>query len=107
MSSSVRKSLAVLSVAVTIIVLIVIVNQLVQFSAFLSQINPVLGHISLGLFMLILLLAVLTPVYLYVKLPGPLIPPKESEGAVYDEYIRNQKTFSKWKTPRGWKDSRK
>lgn len=88
MSSSVRKSLAVLSVTVTIIVLIVIVNQLVQFSAFLSQINPVLGQISLGLFMLILLIAVLTPVYLYVKLPGPLIPPKESEGPVYDEYIR-------------------
>lgn len=88
MSSSVKKGLAILSVAVTIIVLIVIVNQLVQFSAFLSQINPVLGQVSLGLFMIILLLAVLTPVYLYVKLPGPLIPPKESEGPVHDEYIR-------------------
>ncbi|WP_340104870.1 DUF697 domain-containing protein [Rhodohalobacter sp. 8-1] len=88
MRRSVRKSLVVLSIAITIIVLIVIVNQLVQFSAFLSQINPVLGQVSLGLFMLILLLAVLTPVYLYVKLPGPLIPPKESEGPVHEAYIR-------------------
>jgi len=88
MSRSVRKSLVVLSIAVTIIVLIVIVNQLVQFSEVLSQISPVLGHISLGLFLSVLLLAVLTPVYLYVKLPGPLIPPKQSDGAIHDEYIK-------------------
>ena len=88
MSRSVRKSLVVLSIAVTIIVLIVIVNQLVQFSEVLSRISPVLGHISLGLFLSVLLLAVLTPVYLYVKLPGPLIPPKESDGASHDEYIK-------------------
>ena len=88
MSRSVRKSLVVLSIAVTIIVLIVIVNQLVQFSEVLSRISPVLGNISLGLFLSVLLLAVLTPVYLYVKLPGPLIPPKESDGASHDEYIK-------------------
>ena len=88
MSRSVRKSLAVLSVAVSIIVLIVIVNQLVQFSEVLGRISPALGQVSLGLFLLVLLLAALTPVYLYVKLPGPLIPPKESEGPVHDEYIR-------------------
>lgn len=88
MSSSVRKSLIVLSGAVTIIFLIVIVNQLVQFSEVLSRISPVLGQISFGLFMLVLLLAVLTPVYLYAKLPGPLIPPKETDGPVHDEYIR-------------------
>ena len=88
MSSSVRKSLVVLSGAVTIIVLIVIVNQLVQFSEVLSRINPVLGQVSLGLFLIVLLLAVLTPVYLYIKLPGPLIPPIESDGPVHDEYIR-------------------
>lgn len=88
MSSTVRKSLVVLSIAVTLIVLIVIVNQLVQFSALLSQIHPVVGQVSLGLLLLVLLLAVLTPVYLYVKLPGPLIAPREAEGPVHDEYIR-------------------
>lgn len=88
MSRSVRKGLVVLSVAITIIVLIVIVNQLVQFSVFLSQISPVLGQISLGIFLIVLLLAVLTPVYLYVKLPGRLIPPAVDSGPEFDEHIR-------------------
>lgn len=87
MSKSVRKSLVVLSIAITIIVLIVIVNQLVQFSVVLGQISPALGQVSLGFFMLVLLLAVLTPAYLYIKLPGPLIPPKELDGPVHDKYI--------------------
>jgi len=88
MSSSVRKSLVVLSGAVTIIVLIVIINQLVQFSEVLSRISPVLGQISLGLFLIVLTTAVLTPVYLYVKLPGPLIPPVSDNGPDYDKYIQ-------------------
>lgn len=88
MSSSVKKGLVILSVAVTFIVLIVVVNQLVQFSALLSQIHPVVGQVALGLFLFVLLIAVLTPVYLYVKLPGPLIPPRESDGPVHDEYLR-------------------
>lgn len=87
MSSRVRKSLIVLSGAVTIIVFIVIVNQLVQFSEVLSRISPVLGQISLGLFLIVLTTAVLTPVYLYVKLPGPLIPPVTDTGPGYDKYV--------------------
>jgi hypothetical protein len=88
MSSSVRKSLVVLSIAVTIIVFIVVVNQLVQFSAVLGQISPLLGQLSLGLFSMVLLLAVLTPVYLYIKLPGPLIPPVTDTGPGYDKYLQ-------------------
>jgi ABC-type multidrug transport system fused ATPase/permease subunit len=88
MSRSVKKSMVVLSIAVTIIVLIVIVNQLVQFSAFLGQISPLMGQISLGMFSIVLLLAVLTPVYLYVKLPGPLIPPVIDSGPAYDKYLQ-------------------
>lgn len=78
----------VFSAAVTVLVLIVIVNQMVQFSAFLGQINPWLGHFSLGLFLLITLLAILTPVYLYIKLPGPLIPPANDNGPEFEKYIK-------------------
>lgn len=84
----VKKLLAVTAASAALLVFIVIVNQVVQFSAFLSQINPILGQVSLGVFLLILLLALLTPAYLYIKLPGPLIPPKEADGPVYDRYIR-------------------
>lgn len=84
----VKSVLVISAVSVSVLVFIVIVNQVVQFSSFLGQISPLLGQISLGVFMLILLTAVLTPAYLYIKLPGQLIPPEEAEGPVYDEYIR-------------------
>jgi ABC-type multidrug transport system fused ATPase/permease subunit len=83
-----KKLLAVTAVSAALLVFIIIVNQVVQFSAFLNQINPILGQVSLGVFLLVLLVAVLTPAYLYIKLPGPLIPPKEADGPVYDQYIR-------------------
>ncbi|MEX0823333.1 MAG: DUF697 domain-containing protein [Balneolaceae bacterium] len=84
----VKKLLAVTAVSAALLVFIIIVNQVVQFSAFLNQINPILGQVSLGVFLLVLLVAILTPAYLYIKLPGPLIPPKETDGPVYDQYIR-------------------
>lgn len=88
MKSNMKKTLIVFSTAVTILVLIVIVNQVVQFSGFLGQINPWLGQVSLGIFLMILLLALLTPVYLYVKLPGPLIAPAIDNGPEFDKYIQ-------------------
>lgn len=83
-----RKIMAVGAVSVTLLILIIIVNQVVQFSSLLGQIHPLLGQISLVLFGLILIVAILTPVYLYMKLPGPLIPPKETDSPAYQEYIR-------------------
>lgn len=84
----VKKLLAVTAFSAALLVFIIIVNQVVQFSAFLNQINPILGQVSLGVFLLVLLVAILTPAYLYIKLPGPLIPPKEADGPDYDQYIR-------------------
>ena len=83
-----KKLLVIISLAITFLVLIVIINQVIQFSAALGQLNPVLGRVSLVLFLLVILVALLTPLYLFIKLPSPLIPPKEDQGPKYDRYIR-------------------
>ncbi len=83
-----KKPLAVISGVITFLVLIVILNQAIQFAAALGQLNPMLGKISLILFLLVILVALLTPVYLFIKLPSPLIPPKADHGPKYDRYIR-------------------
>lgn len=79
---------AVAALALTILLFIVIVNQVVQFSGVLASIHPLLGQISLMVFVLVILTAVLAPVYLYVKLPSRLVPPGSEEGPEYDHYIK-------------------
>ena len=87
MKREIRRVLIFTAFAVSVLILIVIINQLIQFSAILGDIHPVLGQISLVTFLLITVAAVLAPVWLYIKLPGRLIPPDSDEGAEYDRYI--------------------
>lgn len=83
-----KKLLLVGSISLTVIVFIVLVNQIVQFTSLLGQLYPLLGQVTLVLLLIVLGVAVCTPLYLYVKLPGPLIPPRESNGPEYERYIR-------------------
>lgn len=88
MNQRVRKIAAITALALTILIFIVIINQVVQFSGVLGSIHPLLGTISLVVFLLLILTAVLAPVYLYVRLPARLIPPDSDKGPEYDEYIQ-------------------
>jgi hypothetical protein len=88
MNERVRKIAAITALALTILIFIVIINQVVQFSGVLGSIHPLLGTISLVVFLLLILTAVLAPVYLYVRLPARLIPPDSDNGPEYDEYIQ-------------------
>jgi len=87
MKREIRRVLIFTAFAVSVLILIVIINQLIQFSVFLGDIHPVLGQVSLVTFLLITAAAVLAPVWLYIKLPDRLIPPDSDEGAEFDRYI--------------------
>ena len=87
MKKQMKKVAAAAALAVMVLVLIAIINQVVQFSGFLASIHPVLGQVSLAVFVLLIFTAVLAPLYLYVKLPSRLIPPESVEGPEYKEYI--------------------
>ena len=87
MSGRVKTVAAVAALAITILVFIVIVNQVVQFSGVLASVHPVLGQVALTVFVILILTAVLAPIYLYIRLPSRLIAPDSEEGPEYDEYI--------------------
>ncbi|PKD42414.1 DUF697 domain-containing protein [Rhodohalobacter barkolensis] len=89
MKREIRRVLTITAFAVSALILIVIVNQLIQFANFLGGIHPVFGQVSLILFLIVAAVAVLAPVWLYFKLPGRLIPPETDEGAEFDRYIEN------------------
>lgn len=78
---------AIAALALTILLFIVITNQVVQFSGVLASIHPLLGQISLIVFVLVILTALVAPLYLYIRLPSRLIPPDSEEGPEYDRYI--------------------
>jgi hypothetical protein len=87
MNGRVKTIAAVAALALTILVFIVIVNQVVQFSGVLASIHPVMGQVSLVVFGILILTAVLAPIYLYIRLPSRLIAPDTDEGPEYDRYI--------------------
>ena len=87
MSGRVKTVAAVAALAITILVFIVIVNQVVQFSGVLASVHPVLGQVALTVFVILIFTAVLAPIYLYIRLPSRLIAPESEEGPEYDEYI--------------------
>lgn len=78
---------AIAALAITILLFIVIINQVVQFSGVLASIHPLLGQISLIVFVLVILTALVAPLYLYIRLPSRLVPPESDEGPEYDQYI--------------------
>jgi len=87
MKREIRRVLTITAFAFSALILIVIINQLIQFANYLGDIHPVLGQVSLVVFLLITATAVLAPVWLYIKLPGRLIPPESNEGADFDRHI--------------------
>ena len=87
MKREIKRILIITAFTVSFLILIVIVNQLIQFSNVLGTVHPVLGQVSLALFLILIVVAVLAPVWLYIKLPGRLIPPDSDEGAEFDRYI--------------------
>ncbi|WP_069129930.1 DUF697 domain-containing protein [Rhodohalobacter halophilus] len=87
MKREIRRVLTITAFAFSTLILIVIINQIIQFANYLGDLHPVLGQVSLVVFLLIATVAVLAPVWLYIKLPGRLIPPDSDEGPEFDRYI--------------------
>ncbi|MDZ7756477.1 DUF697 domain-containing protein [Rhodohalobacter sp.] len=88
MKREIKRVLTITAFAFSALILIVIINQLIQFANYLGDIHPVFGQISLVVFLLIAATAIFAPIWLYIKLPDRLIPPESDEGADFDHYIK-------------------
>lgn len=86
MSSQMKKIILVLSVTLAFVALLVIVNQIVQLSQSISYINETAGKVFLVLSFMGIIAGFATPVIMYVRIPGPLIPPHENASEKIKSY---------------------
>ncbi len=91
MSKSSKRILAGLSISLSMLFLLFLFNQIVQFSASVSQLSPIAGQIVFVVSLVIFLVAVILPILLFVFMPAPLIPPKNREGKEYEKHLKQLK----------------
>ncbi len=91
MSKSSKRILAGLSISLSLLFLLFLFNQIVQFSASVSQLSPIAGQIVFVVSLVIFLVAVILPILLFVFMPAPLIPPKNREGKEYEKHLKQLK----------------
>lgn len=72
------------SIAVILAFTLFVVNQVAAVYANLSALNPLLGHVVLGMLVSIFAVVLMTPLVIYFKLPKPLdLPENEQEKEKY------------------------
>jgi len=91
MKSSTGKAIIVVSISLTILFIIFLLNQLVQFSATVSTIHPLAGQSVLVISLTLLLVSVTVPVALFMLLPSPMIAPKNPTAKEQKRYLRSYK----------------
>lgn len=88
MSTPVRRILFWFALFATLLLTLVVVNQVLQLAEFGARIHPRVGD---GVFWGIVFLLGFTlavPVVLVVRLPKPLVPPAQAEGPEFEEHVR-------------------
>lgn len=88
MKKEIRKLLFISAVAISFLILIIIINQLVQFSAAVARLNETAGLVFLILSLSVLLISISLPAIAFLKLPGALIPPPVPEGPAYELHLK-------------------
>ena len=65
---------------------IIVLNQTLQLVALADRVHPVLGTTALISILAVFLFGIGYPLYAYLRLPKPLIPPAQTTGPEYDRY---------------------
>ena len=86
-----RKRLVLVTIAAAVLVLasaaVVIVNQSFQLMALAERFHPAAADAVFWMILVLFGFSLLVPLYLFLTLPAPLIPPPTAEGAPYDKHL--------------------
>lgn len=77
-----------LGIIVVILFVLFLINQTAQLVALADRVSPTLGTIVLWTLIAAYALCVLVPVYYFLRLPQPLVPPKSESSPQFDLYIQ-------------------
>jgi hypothetical protein len=65
---------------------IIVLNQTFQLVALADRIHPAFGTAVLITILVVFLVGIGLPLYAFLRLPKPLIPPQQTEGPQYEDY---------------------
>ena len=65
---------------------VILLNQTLQLAVLASQVHPLAGTIVLVAVLAVFAIGIGYPMYAYLRLPEPLIPPAETQGTEYEIY---------------------
>lgn len=83
-----KKILLMVSLTVSLLLILFIFNQVIQLSQSVGHLNETAGHVFMAIMFSLILAGILAPVYLYYRLPAPLVPPDPDDGAAYRAYLQ-------------------
>jgi len=86
MRTQLFRILLLVSITVGVAASIVVINQVVQLSQFIGGFNEAAGQVFMVMAFVLITTGLVIPVVLFLKLPAPLIPPKQNEGKAFDKY---------------------
>jgi hypothetical protein len=91
MSNTFRKILAFAALFVTVSFLVVLVNQTVQLAEFAERFHPVAGEIVFWGLVVLYLLFILVPFYLFFRLPRAMVPPDSEDSSEFEKHLNRLK----------------
>ena len=65
---------------------IIVLNQTFQLVELADRIHPAFGTAVLITILVVFLVGIGLPLYAFLRLPKPLIPPQQTEGPQYERY---------------------
>lgn len=87
MRKKIQLILTLLAILLSVSMIVVIVNQTIQFSQFMGRFNPILDDITFWVLIIFYATFTIIPIYMFIKLPQRLEVPENENSEEYEKYI--------------------
>lgn len=86
MYQTIKSIVLPLVIVITVGLVIILLNQTLQLASLATQVHPLAGKVVLVVVLAVFAVGIGYPLFTYLRLPEPLIPPAEAAGPDYELY---------------------
>ena len=83
-----RRIVVLLATLAAVSFTILVVNQTLQLAAFAATLHPTAGTVVLWGLVVVYVVCAGVPVYLWLRMPPPLVPPVSMDDPAFDAHLR-------------------
>ena len=91
MNKSLKKIGFYASILILLLFTLFVINQTAQVVQLAERVTPSLGNLVFWTLLIVYALLILIPVFLFLRLPRPLIPPKTEDSPAFNAYLTGLK----------------